>query len=144
VYVGSQDALLYSIQQTPPPISFVPFNIRLGNAVQPPTGILSIFVDVTVKDTSYAGVPCLPYIAASAGGKLYYIVSGNRITTKMTPYLNNGKKKYFQLYDDISNFDAASIAFSHLPPGSYLVYGALLDKKGAPIGQIAERVLTIE
>ena len=146
VYFGSDDTHLYSIQQASPPILFVPFNIRLGHAVQPPTGVLSIFVDVTVKDTSYAGVPCLPYIAASAGGKLYYIVRGNKLSTKMTPYLTNGKgkKKYFTLYENIFNYDAATIPFSGLAPGRYWIYGALLNKKGAPMGPIAERVLTIE
>jgi len=112
--------------------------------VQPPTGVLNIYVDVTAKDTSYAGVPCIPYIAINAGGKMYYIVSGNKLATKKTPYLNNGKAKYFQLYENIVNLDAATIAFSGLAPGRYWVYGALLNKKGAPLGPIAERVLTIE
>ncbi|MCX6357404.1 MAG: hypothetical protein NT045_05950, partial [Candidatus Aureabacteria bacterium] len=133
---------------TATPIVFVPFNIRLGHPVQPPTGVLSVFIDVMVKGTSYAGVPCLPYIAINAGGKMYYIVSGNKIATKMTPYLSNGKAKYFQLYEDIINLDAAYIPFSGLAPGRYWVYGALLgallNKKGAPMGPIAERILTIE
>ncbi|MCX6357761.1 MAG: hypothetical protein NT045_07825 [Candidatus Aureabacteria bacterium] len=123
----------------------MPFNIRLGNAVQPPTGILSISIDITVKDTSYAGVPCRPYIAINAGDKMYYIVSGNKVVTKMTPYLSNGKAKYFQVYDDVSDYRAATIPLSGgLAPGRYWVYGALLNKKGAPMGPIAERVLTIE
>ncbi|MCX6358039.1 MAG: hypothetical protein NT045_09250, partial [Candidatus Aureabacteria bacterium] len=63
--------------------------------------------------------------------------------TKKTPYLSNGKKKYFQLYENIFNYDAATIPFSSLAPGRYWIYGALLNKKGAPIGPIAERVLTI-
>ncbi|MCX6356535.1 MAG: hypothetical protein NT045_01430 [Candidatus Aureabacteria bacterium] len=122
----------------------MPFNIRLGHPVQPTTGILSIFIDVTVKDTIYAGVPCRPYIAINAGGKMYYIVSGNKVVTKMTPYMSNGKEKYFQLYDNIINLDAATIPFTGLAPGRYWVYGALLNKKGAPMGPIAERILTIE
>jgi hypothetical protein len=129
---------------TSTPLFFVPLNIRLGQDVQPPAGILSIFSDITVEDTPYAGVPCLPYLAVSVGDTMYYIVSGNRITTKQTPYLSNGKSKYFRLYGNITDYNAAVIPFSDLAPGRYWVYGALLDETGAPLGPIAERVITIE
>jgi hypothetical protein len=169
VGTGSGDANIYCLEQeptvtpTPPPTHtptitptsptstptatpffFVPLNIRLGHEVQPPTGVLSIFADITVEGTAYAGVPCRPYLAVSVGGTLYYIVSGNKLTTKATPYLSNGKSKYFRVYDNIVNVDAAEIPFSGIAPGSYWVYGALLDKNGAPLGPIAERVLTVE
>jgi len=154
IFIGSIDRNLYAIRAsstsdptltpTATPFMFIPFNVRLGHSIQPPTGVLSIFVDVTVRDTIYAGIPCLPYICINAGGIQYFILSGNKIATGMTPFLSNGKRKYFQLYDDIGNFEAANIAFSGLAPGQYRIYGALLDKKGAPIGPIAETILTIE
>jgi hypothetical protein len=122
----------------------VPLNIRLGHDVQPPTGVLSIFADITVEGTAYAGAQCRPYLAVSVGGKLYYIVSGNRLTAKKTPYLSNGKSKYFRLYGNIYDYDAAEIPFSGMAPGRYWVYGALFGKNGAPLGPIAERVITIE
>ncbi|MCX6355984.1 MAG: hypothetical protein NTZ78_13945 [Candidatus Aureabacteria bacterium] len=129
---------------TPTPSFFVPFNVRLGNAVQPPAGTLTIFADATVEGTIYAGVPCRPYIAVSVGGTLYYVMYGNKLTTTMTPYVNNGKKKYFQLYEDITNFYVAYIPFSGLAPGDYWVYGALLNEEGAPMGPIAKTLFTIK
>jgi outer membrane protein assembly factor BamB len=129
---------------TATPYFFVPLNIRLGHNVQPPAGVLSIFADITVKGTAYAGVQCRPFLAVSVGGKLYYIVSGNKLVTKSTPYVSNGKGKYFKLYDNILNYDAAEIPFSGIAPGRYWVYGALFGKNGSPLGPIAERVITIE
>jgi hypothetical protein len=78
------------------------------------------------------------------GGTLYYLVSGNRITPTQTPYRSNGEKKYFQLYDNIVNYDATAIPFSDIAPGRYWVYGALEGKNGAPLGPVAARAITIE
>jgi len=124
----------------------VPFNLRLEQAVLPPAGTLTIFADITVDGTVYYGVPCLPYVAVTVGSTQYFILSGNKITTKMTPYLQPPKKEgnYFRLYDNISNYQIARIAYAGLAPGRYPVQGALLDNKGRVMGWIAVDTLTIE
>jgi len=124
----------------------VPFNVRLGAPVLPTTGTLVLKADVLVKDTPYSGVPVLPYIMVNANGIPYYILSGNRVTTTLTPYLTagSGKNKYFRLYDDILDYEIASIGYDGLPPGRYPVLGAFLDSNGRLVGQLAERILIIE
>ena len=126
------------------PATFSPFNLKLGNAVLSTSGTLVLSADITVKGTSSAGVQCLPYVAVTAGGVQNFVLSGNKVTTKMTPYLTNGKARYFTLSEDILNLPIASIAYTGLAKGQYPVQAALLDSRGAVMGQIAERTLTIE
>jgi len=135
------------ITSTPPPIpAFVPFNLKLESAILPPTGTLIIKADILVEGTAYAGVPCLPYVMVEVGGTQFFILSGNRLTTKMTPYMTagKGKKKYFKLYSNILNFEIARIPFAGLAAGRYPSLGALFDSKGRVLGQIAECTLTIQ
>ncbi|MCX6357426.1 MAG: YncE family protein [Candidatus Aureabacteria bacterium] len=131
---------------TPLPV-FVPFNLRLESSVLPTTGTLVLKADVMVEGTAYGGVPILPYIMVDVGGLPYFILSGNKVTTKMTPYMKAGKKKknmYFKLYSNIMDLELARINFVDLPRGQYPVLGGFLDSHGRLVGQIAERTLTIE
>ncbi|MCX6356101.1 MAG: hypothetical protein NTZ78_14545 [Candidatus Aureabacteria bacterium] len=141
-YVGM--AFNYAFQLLP--ATFSPFNLKLGNAVLSTSGTLVLSADITVKGTSYAGVQCLPYIAVTVGSAQNFVLSGNKIAAKMTPYSVNGKGKnrYYRLSEDILNLPIASIAFTGLAKGQYPIQAALLDSRGAVMGQIAERTLTIE
>jgi len=132
---------------TPVPTpAFEPFDVWLENPVQPPAGTLAAKASVLVEGTAYRGVSVLPYVGALVGDKMYYILSGNRITTKMTPYMTGGKgkKKYLKFYTNIYNFDLARIPFTGLAPGRYPLMGAFLDSHGRVLGQITNCILTIE
>ncbi|MCX6357771.1 MAG: hypothetical protein NT045_07875 [Candidatus Aureabacteria bacterium] len=124
------------------------FDLKLENAVLPTSGTIVLSANIVVEGTDYKGVPCLPYVAIMAGGKLYFILNGNRITTKMTPYLTagkgKGKKRYFKLYDNIQDLPIASIPYTGLEKGRYQVLGALLDGKGSLMGDLNEHTLTIK
>jgi len=143
-YGGPYDGKPFNFAFELLPATFSPFNLKLGNAVLPTSGTLVLSADITVKGTSYAGVQCLPYVAVTAGGVQNFVLSGNKVTTKMTPYLTNGKARYFTLSEDILNLPIASIAYTGLAKGQYPVQAALLNSRGAVMGQIAERTLTIE
>lgn len=141
-YVGQKFNFAFQLL----PTTFSPFNLKLGSAVLPTSGTIVLSADITVQGTPYAGVSCLPYVAITAGGTQFFILSGNKITTTMTPYLTagKGKNRYFKLYDNITDLTLASIPYVGLEKGQYPVVGALLNDKGALMGQLAERTLTIE
>jgi len=128
------------------PAVYTPFNLRLADSILPTTSSLGLRADVIVEGTPYTGVPVLPYIMVNVNGTPYYILSGNKLATKATPYITNGsgKNKYFKFYYDVNDVVITDIPFVDLPVGTYTVFGAFLDSDGRLVGQIATRYLTIQ